>query len=74
LGIGSAIGEGNHTSPDTYDDLCSIYIKAIEDTQMIGAFNAVAPEQKTNKQFIETIAHYMDKPFWFPKIPALLLK
>jgi hypothetical protein len=75
LGIGSAIGEGNQYFPWIHiDDLCSIYIKAIEDTQMIGAFNAVAPEQKTNKQFIETIAHYMDKPFWFPKIPAFAIK
>ena len=41
---------------------------------MIGAFNAVAPEHKTNKQFVETIAHNLDKPFWFPKIPAIAIK
>ncbi len=75
MGIGSAIGDGNQYLPWIHiDDLCSIYIKAIEDTQMIGAFNAVAPEHKTNKQFIETIAHYMDKPFGFPKIPAFAIK
>lgn len=75
LGIGSAIGDGNQYFPWIHiDDLCSIYIKAIEDTQMIGAFNAVAPEHKTNKQFIETIAHNLDKPFWFPKIPAIAIK
>jgi uncharacterized protein (TIGR01777 family) len=75
LGIGSAIGDGNQYFPWIHiDDLCSIYIKAIEDTQMIGAFNAVAPEHKTNKQFIETIAHNLDKPFWFPNIPAIAIK
>jgi uncharacterized protein (TIGR01777 family) len=74
-GIGSAIGDGKQYFPWIHiDDLCSLYIKAIEDTQMIGAFNAVAPEHKTNKQFIETIAHSLDKPFWFPKIPAIALK
>jgi hypothetical protein len=75
MGIGSAIGDGNQYLPWIHiDDLCSIYIKAIEDTQMIGAFNAVAPEHKTNKQFIETIAHNLDKPLWFPKIPAIAIK
>ena len=75
LGIGSAIGDGNQYFPWIHiDDLCSIYIKAIEDTQMIGAFNAVAPGHKTNTQFIETIAHNLDKPFWFPKIPAIAIK
>lgn len=75
LGISSAIGYGNQYFPWIHiDDLCSIYIKAIEDTQMIGAFNAVAPEHKTNKQFIETIANYLDKPFWFPKIPVFVTK
>jgi uncharacterized protein len=75
LGIGSAIGDGDQYFPWVHiDDLCSIYIKAIEDTQMIGAFNAVAPEHITNKQFIETIARYLDKPLWFPKIPAIAIK
>jgi len=74
-GIGSVIGDGNQYFPWIHiDDLCSIYIKAIGDTQMIGAFNAVAPEHKTNKQFMETIARNLDKPFWFPKIPAIAIK
>jgi uncharacterized protein len=75
LGIGSAIGDGTQYFPWIHiDDLCSIYIKAIEDTQMTGAFNAVAPEHNTNKQFIEAIAHNLNKPFWFPKIPAIAIK
>jgi uncharacterized protein (TIGR01777 family) len=74
-GIGSVIGDGNQYFPWIHiDDLCSIYIKAIGDTKMIGAFNAVAPEHKTNKQFMETIARNLDKPFWFPKIPAIAIK
>jgi uncharacterized protein (TIGR01777 family) len=75
LGIGSAIGDGNQYFPWIHiDDLCSIYLKAIEDTKMIGAFNAVAPEYITNRQFMETIARNLDKPFWFPKIPAIAIK
>ena len=75
LGIGSAIGDGNQYFPWIHiDDLCSIYLKAIEDTKMIGAYNAVAPEYITNRQFMETIARNLDKPFWFPKIPAIAIK
>ena len=75
MGIGSVIGDGNQYLPWIHiDDLCSIYFKAIEDTKMIGAYNAVAPEHITNKQFMETIARNMDKSFWFPKIPPAFIK
>jgi uncharacterized protein len=75
MGIGSAIGDGNQYMPWIHiNDLCSIYIKAIEDTQMIGPYNAVAPEHLTNKQFMETVALVLNKPFWFPKIPSFAIK
>jgi len=75
LGISSAIGFGRQFMPWIHiDDLCGIYIKAIVDTQMNGAYNAVAPDHKTNKDFTETLARVLKKPFWFPNVPALLLK
>ena len=75
LGLGFAIGSGKQFFPWIHiDDLCGIYIKAIEDTQMNGAYNAVAPDHKTNKDFTKTLAHILKRPFWFPKIPAFLLK
>jgi len=75
MGIGSVIGDGNQYLAWIHiDDLCSIYFKAIEDTKIIGSFNAVAPEHTTNKQFMKTIARNLDKPFWFPKIPPIVIK
>jgi len=75
LGIGSAIGNGRQYLPWVHiEDLCDIYIKAIEDTQMNGAYNAVAPDHKTNRDFTETLAHVLRKPFWFPNIPAIVMK
>lgn len=75
IGIGSAIGNGQQYIPWIHiDDLCSIYIKAVEDTEMNGAYNAVAPDHKTNRDFTRTLAHVLKKPFWFPDIPALILK
>ena len=75
MGIGSGLGHGRQYMPWIHiNDLCNIYIKAIEDTQMQGVFNAVAPDHKTNIQFIKTLARVLNRPFWFPKVPAFMLK
>ena len=75
FGIGSAIGTGRQFMPWIHiDDLCDIYIKAIEDTQMHGAYNAVAPDHKTNREFTETLARVLKKSFWFPDIPAFFIR
>ena len=75
MGIGSAIGSGKQYLPWIHiDDLCEIYIKAIEDSRMNGVYNAVAPDYKTNKDFTKILAFVLDKPFWFPNIPAILMK
>lgn len=75
LGIGSAIGNGNqYISWIHIDDLSEIYFKAIVDLQMNGAYNAVAPDIKTNKEFIRILAHVLKKPYWFPDIPSVFIK
>lgn len=75
MGIGSAIGNGKQYLPWIHiDDLCGIYIKAIEDTQMNGVYNAVAPDHKTNRDFIRILASVLKKPFWFPDVPAIAMK
>jgi NAD dependent epimerase/dehydratase family enzyme len=53
LGFGSAVGNGKQYMPWIHiDDLCNIYIKALEDIQMQGAYNTVAPEHVSNKEFV----------------------
>ncbi|OIP02812.1 MAG: TIGR01777 family protein [Bacteroidetes bacterium CG2_30_33_31] len=75
IGIGSAIGNGKQYFPWIHIiDLCGIYIKAIEDQKMTGAYNAVAPEHITNQEFTKKVAQTLKKPFWFPKIPAIFMK
>ncbi|MFZ4741770.1 MAG: TIGR01777 family oxidoreductase [Bacteroidales bacterium] len=75
MGIGSALGNGKQYIPWIHiDDLCNIYFKAIEDNQMNGAYNAVAPNHKTNIEFTRLLAKVLKKPFWFPHVPAFLLK
>jgi uncharacterized protein (TIGR01777 family) len=75
LGIGSAIGNGKQYMPWIHiDDLCRIYVTAMEDARMHGAYNAVAPEHVTNKEFISKLAWVLKKPLWFPDIPAALVR
>lgn len=75
LGLGSALGTGKQYLPWIHiDDLCAIYIKAIEDTNMHGVYNAAAPDQVSNEVFMRTLARVMKRPFWFPNIPAWALK
>lgn len=75
LGIGSALGMGDQYVPWIHlDDLCEMYIKSIEDTQMSGAYNAVVPEHITNEQLSKSIAEELHKPFFFPKVPEFAME
>lgn len=74
-GVGSAIGSGSQYMPWIHmDDLCAIYIQALENIRMEGAYNAVAPEHVTNKAFTRKLALALRRPFWFPHIPAPLIR
>ncbi len=75
FGMITAFGHGRQYIPWIHvDDLCGIYIKAIEDTSMMGAYNAVAPGFSTNREFIRTIARVLGRSFRIPNIPAMLIK
>ncbi len=75
MGVGATMGKGKQYFPWIHiEDLCGIYIKAIEDTSMHGAFNAVAPEHHTNGEFTKALVHAFGKRIWFPKIPAIFMK
>lgn len=75
FGLGSAIGSGRQFIPWIHiDDLCNIYIKAVEDIKIEGAYNAVAPQFSTNNEFTRLIAKVLKKPFWNLKVPSILMK
>lgn len=74
LGVGAVLGTGNQYMPWIHiDDLCSMYIKAIEDFQINGIYNAVSPEEVTNKQLTCAIADQLNKKIRLPKIPKFIL-
>lgn len=75
IGLGAALGSGKQYIAWIHiDDLCQIFVHAIENTDMTGAFNAVAPNHVTNKEFFRTMAKVLGRPFFMPNVPAFTLK
>ena len=75
LGIGSPIGSGKQYLPWIHiGDLCNIYVKAIEDNTMSGIFNAVAPDNETNREFTKKLASVLHKPYLAPPVPEFVMK
>jgi uncharacterized protein (TIGR01777 family) len=74
-GIYSFPGNGCQYMPWIHiKDLCNIYLKALQDTKMTGPYNAVAPQYVNYKEFMQTLARIMGKPFFHPPLPAFILK
>jgi len=55
-------------------DLCNIYLKAITDREMAGAYNAVSPQHVTGREFMKTLAVVMKKQVFPIPVPAIVLK
>jgi uncharacterized protein (TIGR01777 family) len=72
---GAPLGSGEQCMSWIHlDDLCGIFIKAIEDSRMNGVYNAVAPNPVTNRVMTQGIAHALHKPLVLPPIPGFLIK
>ena len=72
---GSPLGTGEQMMSWIHlDDLCSIFIKMLEEEQHTGAFNAVSPYPVSNAELTKEIAEVLRKPLLFPKVPAFVLK
>lgn len=55
--LGAYLGDGNQYYPWIHiDDLCRMYIKAMEDDKMQGTYNAVGPKAERNKVLTDAIA------------------
>lgn len=68
-------GNGRQYMPWIHiNDLCNIYLKAIEDQSMNGPYNAVSPQHVTHRQFVNTLALVMNKPIFPIPVPSLILK
>lgn len=69
------LGTGRQYMPWIHiSDLCRIYLKALTDEKMTGAYNAVAPDYSDNRRFVRTLAKVMNKPFFSPQVPSFFLR
>jgi uncharacterized protein len=74
-GVGSPLGVGSqYISWIHLDDLCEMFIHAIETDQMEGAYNAVSGNWVTNEEMTKAIAHELKRPLWLPNVPTFVLK
>jgi uncharacterized protein (TIGR01777 family) len=73
LGVGAALGTGKqYLSWIHIDDLCSMFIKAVEDEQMHGAYNAVC-DWVTNEAMTKSIGKVLRRPLWLPPVPGFIM-
>lgn len=75
LGAGAPIGSGQqYISWIHVDDICRMYIQALETESWQGAYNGVAPDPVTNEELTRQIAAVLHRPLILPKIPAFAIK
>ena len=73
--LGSAIGSGEQYMPWIHiDDLCAMYLQAILNPTMEGAYNAAIFDDTTNTIFSKTLASIYGYSIWLPNVPAFILK
>ncbi len=74
-GVGAPLGTGRQmVSWIHLDDLCSIFMKAIEDEVMIGPYNATAPNPVSNKELTASIAKAIRRLILLPPIPPFVMR
>ncbi|MBA0883196.1 TIGR01777 family oxidoreductase [Flavobacterium undicola] len=75
LRLGSALGTGKQYMPWIHiDDLCRIYLEALKNPLMKGAYNAAITDDTTNELFSKTLAKLYGYAMWLPNVPSFLIK
>jgi uncharacterized protein (TIGR01777 family) len=73
--LGSALGYGKQYMPWIHvDDLCAIYLEALNNGTMNGAYNAAIYDNTTNATFSKTLAKIYGYSLWLPNVPAFLIQ
>lgn len=75
LRLGSVLGSGKQYMPWIHiDDLCRIYLEAIKNPMMEGAYNAAITDDTNNKLFSKILAEIYGYSIWLPSVPSFLIK
>ena len=74
-GVAAILGTGDQVISWIHiEDLCRLYLAAIEIPQINGIYNATAPETITNKQLMLKIAKVRGRPYIPVHVPEFALK
>ena len=74
LGVGGKLGSGRQYLPWIHiDDMVALYLFCLENSAMLGAVNAAAPEACTNHEFTRALAAALHRPAIFGT-PEFVLK
>ena len=76
VGLATILGSGKQTVSWIHiDDLCRMYIHALQNQNLQGAYNAVAPSPVSNKTLTLELAKIIRKRFFIPVyVPSFVLK
>ncbi|MEQ8925601.1 MAG: TIGR01777 family oxidoreductase [Fulvivirga sp.] len=75
FGVGAPLGSGNqYMSWIHIDDLCNMFIHAVENDSVNDVYNAVGPNPETNKVITKETAKVLNRPCFLPNVPAFVLK
>lgn len=73
--VGAPLGNGQQFMSWIHiDDLCRMFIQALENEAMRGVYNATGPHAITNRELTSAIAKKLHKPLWLPAVPAFVLR
>jgi uncharacterized protein len=74
-GFGAPLGSGSQWMSWIHiDDLCRLYIEALENSQWEGTYNAVAPAPVTNATLTTLTCKVLNRPQWLPNVPEFALR
>jgi uncharacterized protein (TIGR01777 family) len=75
-GVAAILGSGKQVISWIHlEDICRLYVHAIEDPSFEGVYNAVAPETVTNKALVLALARRLKGRFFIPvHVPSFVLK
>ena len=74
LGLGAPLGSGQqHMGWIHLEDVIQFVSWAAQTPEAHGAYNVVAPQADTNKEFSQALAKALRRPHWAPNVPAFAL-
>lgn len=73
--VGSPLGTGKQWVPWIHhQDAIDTYLWGLENEQLTGVYNMIAPLPVTNKELTISVAKQLRRPLWAPNVPAFLIK